>query len=112
MQQRAVGVPPADCQRAFVKNLSYETTEDQLGNMFRFCGEIENVRISRHYSTNASKGFGYIDFTTHVALKKALEQDGKPLLGRKLTVDFDTGNMKQGFRLNTSGEGNDKYNRQ
>jgi RNA recognition motif-containing protein len=59
-------------------------TEDDLGNVFRFCGEILNVRIARNYSTKVSKGFGYVDFKENFSLKKALEMDGKIVNNRKI----------------------------
>jgi len=74
--------PPVDCKTIFVKNLPYEYTEDQLGNLFRFCGEIENVRIAYNYQTKVSKGFGYVDFKEQSALVKALSMDGKKIGNR------------------------------
>ena len=59
-------------------------SEDDLGNVFRFCGEIINVRIAKNYSTKVSKGFGYVDFKEHFSLNKALEMDGKLVNNRKI----------------------------
>lgn len=42
----ATDIPKDEITRTiFIKNLPYELTEDELGDAFRHCGEIENVRM-------------------------------------------------------------------
>jgi RNA recognition motif-containing protein len=37
--------PPADCRTVFVKGLPYSITSEEIGDAFRHCGVIENVRM-------------------------------------------------------------------
>lgn len=104
--------PPADCKTAFVKNFPYDFNEDKLGDLFRFCGEIENVRIVYNYVTKNSKGFGYVEFKEHSALVKALSMDAQKVGNRQLMVDFETGDMKNSYRHNMDLGSNSKYNKQ
>jgi len=82
---------PSDCKTIFVKGLPYEFKEDNIGDRFRKFGEIKAIRMSLNWQTKQFKGFAYIEFSTHEAAKKALQQmNGKELPGgRTLTVDFD-----------------------
>ena len=104
--------PPTDCKTLFVKNLPYDFTEDKLGNLFRFCGEIENVRLAYNYLTKVSKGFGYVDFKEHSSLVKGLSMDGQKVGNRQLIVDFDIGTMKNSYKHNMNSSDNSKYNKQ
>ena len=48
---------PEGCRTVFVKGFSYDLSEDQLGDLFRSCGEIVNVRIVYNTKHKFSKGF-------------------------------------------------------
>lgn len=56
---------PSSCKTLFIKNLPYQLKEDDIGDRFRPFGEIEEVRIARNYTTQQSKGFGYVVFKEH-----------------------------------------------
>ena len=43
----------------FVKNLPYDITEDEVGDFFKVCGKIENVRFVFNPTTKTFKGFFY-----------------------------------------------------
>ena len=51
------GPPPENCKTVFVKGFPYEMNEDQLGDFFRSCGEIVNVRIVYNSTHEYSKGY-------------------------------------------------------
>jgi len=96
----------------FVKNLPYELTEDELGDFFAPCGEIEGVRMIYNQSHGHFKGFGYVDFASPEAVKKAVSEfQGKEFKGRKVYIDVSHRPPKHGFRLNSVAEGNEKYNK-
>lgn len=70
----------------FVGNLPYSCTEDELGEVFSYCGTIKAVRIARDAEGNA-KGFGHVEFTEPTGASKAVSQGGE-LAGRSLKLDF------------------------
>jgi RNA recognition motif-containing protein len=45
----------------YIGNLSYDTTEEQIEDVFRSIGKVEDVRISYNHG-GASKGFAYVEF--------------------------------------------------
>ncbi|KAM3142586.1 hypothetical protein pb186bvf_005245 [Paramecium bursaria] len=91
-------IPPDDCTTIFVKNLPYDLNAEQIGDAFRPCGKIENVRMVYNHQSGNFKGFAYIDFESHLSVKKALQMNGKKVHGRLVQVDFDTKKPKAGFK--------------
>ena len=85
---------PLDCTTAFVKNLSYHVTEEEVQEKFKTCGEIKQIRFVKEPQTNKFKGFCYIDFKEHKGLLKALKLNGNFFEGRKLYVDYEQGRPK------------------
>ncbi|ESQ48039.1 hypothetical protein EUTSA_v10020940mg [Eutrema salsugineum] len=76
----------------FAGNLSYHIKRSDIEEFFQEAGEIVDVRFALH-EDGSSKGFGHIEFATAEAAQKALELNGKPLLGRD--VRLDTANEKR-----------------
>jgi RNA recognition motif-containing protein len=72
VQHSKPGIPSPQCLTIFVKNLPYELTADQIGDSFRPCGKISNVRMVYNTVTEQFKGFAYIDFEEHQSVLKAL----------------------------------------
>ncbi|KAM9315587.1 nucleolin [Gastrophryne carolinensis] len=70
----------------FVRGLSEDTTEETLKEAFD--GSV-NARIVTDRDTGASKGFGFVDFSTADDAKAAKEamEDGE-IDGQKVTLDF------------------------
>jgi len=93
----------------FVKGLPYDVTEDEVGDAFRHCGPIENVRFVYNTVQKHFKGFGYIDFKEEKSTKKALEMSGKNIKGRKIFVDLDYSTPKAGYRYKMESDNNQKY---
>lgn len=87
---------PLDCKTAFVKNLNYNITEQEVDEKFKTCGEINSIRFVYDNQTHKFKGFCYIDFKEHKGLLKALKQNGTFFGGRKLHVDYEQGKPKKG----------------
>jgi cleavage stimulation factor subunit 2 len=108
---------PEDCKTLFVKNLPYDLKEDMIGDRFRPFGEIQEIRISRNWSTNQSKGFAFIIFKEHISAKAALiKMNGKELKGypdRQLKIDFDTKQKaKSSYKTNMEDDGNSRFNKE
>ena len=87
---------PLDCKTAFVKNLNYNITEQEVDEKFKTCGEINSIRFVYDNQTHKFKGFCYIDFKEHKGLLNALKQNGTFFGGRKLRVDYEQGKPKKG----------------
>lgn len=91
---------PSSCLTAFVKNLPYDVTEKQVGDKFRSCGRIKDIRFSYNSVNKKFKGFCFIDFKEHQGLIKAVELNGKEFMGRKLFVDYEVKKPKKGYKYN------------
>lgn len=47
-------------KQLFVRNLSYETTEEDLVQVFEGVGPLKNVSIAVDSESKRSKGFGFV----------------------------------------------------
>ncbi|HCJ65757.1 MAG TPA: RNA-binding protein [Elusimicrobia bacterium] len=73
--------------KLFVGNLSFNTTEDELKELFTQVGTVQSVTIIKDKYTNNSKGFGFIEMGSNDEAEKAIAQlNGKELNGRNLSV--------------------------
>ena len=99
---------PLDCTTAFIKNLSYHVTEEEINEKFKTCGEINQLRYVTEPLTNKFKGFCYIDFKEHKGLLKALKLNGSFFQGRKLYVDYEQGKPRKEYKSNKDGQSEDK----
>ena len=70
--------------KIFAGNLSFETTEDQLRNVFESHIEIEDVVIARDERTGRSRGFGFIMTRDADKGRMALRRVGKVQMDGRL----------------------------
>ena len=73
-------------KRLYVGNLSFETTESDLKELFQQMGAVETVRIITDRDTGRSKGFGFVEMQDG-GDKAIAEMNGKNFKGRALTVN-------------------------
>ena len=73
-------------KKLYVGNLSYETTETELQELFAQAGAVETVRIITDRDTGRSKGFGFVEMQEG-GDKAIAEMNGKDFNGRSLTVN-------------------------
>jgi len=73
-------------KKLYVGNLSFQTTEAELNDLFAQSGAVETVRIITDRDTGRSKGFGFIEMQEG-ADKAIAEMNGKEFNGRALTVN-------------------------
>ena len=73
-------------KKLYVGNLSFETTETQLKDLFDRAGSVETVRIITDRDTGRSKGFGFVEMQDG-GDKAIAEMNGKDFKGRALTVN-------------------------
>jgi cold-inducible RNA-binding protein len=74
-------------KRIYVGNLSYQTTEADLTNLFEQVGQVESVNIITDRDTGRSKGFGFVEMSAEDADKAIAQFNGTEVNGRALTVN-------------------------
>lgn len=74
-------------KRLYVGNLSYQTTETELTNLFEQVGPVESANIITDRDTGRSKGFGFVEMSSDDAEKAIAQFNGTDLNGRALTVN-------------------------
>lgn len=73
--------------KLYVGNLSYNTTEDQIREVFASVGEIDSVALITDRHSGQSKGFAFVEMSDSEVAKSAIEQlNGKEMDGRALNV--------------------------
>ena len=74
--------------RLFVGNLSFNTTEGDILNLFKQAGNVVKCELIMDKFTNKSKGFAFVEMGSQEEATKAIaECNGKELDGRALTVN-------------------------
>jgi RNA recognition motif-containing protein len=74
-------------KKLYVGNLSYDTSEDDLRDLFSPHGEIASINIIKDKFTNNSKGFGFVEMQDDGAADAAInELDGNEFQGRNIRV--------------------------
>lgn len=72
----------------YVGNMSYGTTEENLGALFAQYGEVASVKIITDRETGRAKGFGFITMDDDSAAQNAIEElNGNEFEGRTLRVN-------------------------
>ena len=77
-------------KKLFVGNLSFQTTDGELQEVFEQYGEVEDAKIILDRETGRSRGFGFVTFLAEEDAEKALAMDGQEVNGRSLRVNFAT----------------------
>jgi len=73
--------------KLYVGNLSYETTEESLKELFSEVGPVASVSLITDRHTGRSKGFAFIEMESDEAAKAAIEKLNETEVdGRKLNV--------------------------
>jgi RNA recognition motif-containing protein len=74
--------------KIFVGNLSWESTEEELNNLFAESGQVTSVKIITDKFTGQPKGFAFVEMATDAEARKAIEAlNGTMLKDRALTVN-------------------------
>ena len=75
-------------KRLYVGNLPFDTSEDQLHELFSAHGQIVTVKLITDQETGRSRGFGFVEMSTEDEAKVAIEKMNKAKVGdRELTVN-------------------------
>lgn len=81
---------PADGSiEIYVGNLSYDLTEEALGNEFAKFGKVNSARIITNRFNGKSKGFGFVHMPVRAEAEAAVAAlSEKEILGRKLRCNL------------------------
>ena len=73
--------------KLYVGSLSYETTDDDLRELFSSVGTVRSAEVIRDRYTGRSRGFGFVEMETAAEAEKAISTfNGTTLGGREITV--------------------------
>ncbi len=74
--------------KLYVGNLSFNTSNEDLQELFGQAGTVETVNIVEDRDTGRSRGFGFVEMSSKEEGQAAIEQlNGKEIDGRSLTVN-------------------------
>ena len=75
-------------KKLYVGNLPYETTQEQLRELFAQAGEVTEVTLITDRETGRLKGFGFVEMATVEGSGEAIKRfNGYSLGERALTVN-------------------------
>jgi RNA recognition motif-containing protein len=78
-------------KKLFVGNLSFDTSESELAEMFEQIGSVESVQVIKDRDTGRSKGFAFVQMANDALATQAKQQlNGFQMKGRPLTVNDAT----------------------
>lgn len=85
--------------RLFVGNLAYQTTENDLQDLFSQAGTVTSANLMLDKFTGKSRGFAFVEFASAADAQKAVEEfHGKDFQGRALTVNIARPREERGDR--------------
>ena len=74
--------------KLYVGNLSFNTTNQDLNDLFGAIGPVESANIIEDRETGRSRGFGFVEMSSQADGETAIAQlNGKEVDGRELKVN-------------------------
>ena len=74
--------------KLYVGNLAFETTENDLQDLFEQHGQVSDVALINDKMTGRSRGFGFVTMPDQTSATAAMNAvNGSELHGRTLTVN-------------------------
>jgi RNA recognition motif-containing protein len=75
-------------KKLYVGNLSYDTRNDSLEQMFATYGNVQSAQVIMDRDTGRSKGFAFVEMSNDQEAQAAINAlNGKEVGGRSLTVN-------------------------
>ena len=75
-------------KKLYVGNLAFQTTNQDLQQLFAQAGTVESASVIEDRDTGQSKGFAFVEMSTEEEAAAAIEQfNGKAVAGRALKVN-------------------------
>jgi RNA recognition motif-containing protein len=96
--------------KLYVGNLSFQTSSEDLQQLFSQAGTVESATVVEDRDTGRSRGFGFVEMASKEDGEKAIEQfNGTDLAGRNLTVNEARPREDRGGRGGGGGGGRGGY---
>ena len=96
--------------KLYVGNLSFQTSSEDLQQLFSQAGTVESASVVEDRDTGRSRGFGFVEMASKEDGEKAIEQfNGTDLAGRNLTVNEARPREDRGGRGGGGGGGRGGY---
>jgi RNA recognition motif-containing protein len=74
--------------KLYVGNLSFQTSSEDLQQLFSQAGTVESASVVEDRDTGRSRGFGFVEMATKEEAEAAISQfNGREVNGRSLTVN-------------------------
>jgi cold-inducible RNA-binding protein len=92
--------------KLYVGNLAFQTSSDDLQELFSQAGTVESASVVEDRETGRSRGFGFVEMSSKEEGQKAIEQfNGKEVNGRNLNVNEARPREDRGPRGGGGGRG-------
>lgn len=92
--------------KLYVGNLSFQTSSEDLQQLFAQAGTVESASVVEDRDTGRSRGFGFVEMASKEDGEKAIQQfNGTDLNGRNLTVNEARPREDRGNRGGGGGRG-------
>src|SRR5215216_7545757 len=75
-------------KKLYVGNLAFQTTSQDLQDLFAQAGTVESASVVEDRDTGQSRGFAFVELSTQEEAASAIEQfNGREVAGRMLKVN-------------------------
>src|SRR5687768_18103105 len=92
--------------KLYVGNLSFQTSSEELQQLFAQAGTVESATVVEDRDTGRSRGFGFVEMASKEEGEKAIQQfNGTDLNGRNVTVNEARPREDRGNRGGGGGRG-------
>lgn len=79
---------PVTSERLYVGNISYQTSDENLIELFEKFGDVRSAEIVRHSRNARSKGYAFVEMNNvDAAIKAAEDLHDHEYMGRKIIVN-------------------------
>ena len=97
-------------KKIYVGNMSYNTSEDTLRQLFAQYGEVVSVNVITDRYTGRAKGFGFVEMASDDAARAAMGAlNGREVDGRQLKVNEATDKPRDSNRGGGGGGSKSRY---
>ena len=104
--------------RLYVGSLSYQTTEEELADLFGQVGQVVSATVITDRDSGRSKGFGFVEMSNDDEARRAIDQLNGTVLGNRQIIVNEArerrdnsygGNRGGGYRGGRGGSRNNNY---
>ncbi len=103
--------------KLYIGNMSYDTTEAQLRELFAQAGDVTSIALITDRDTGRPKGFGFIEMSNDEQAKEAIKRfngfsvDNRPLTVNEARPREERSGGFGGGNRGGNGGGNRRFNR-